>query len=243
MSGFQRVVNREPAPAVAGDFASNNPRTSLVPPVDSGFVAGDANVRVGYFAWGANDGKVYSSLAAAAAVGGAQIGFVGRQPNEPSALITTFLAESIMTLQIGLPVTLQSSGDYWIDLPAVDPNDAIFALATTGAPSLVDDATTEPTGFTGASQSKVNAVTAATTTIAANTGVMTIATVSSGVVEAGQRVTGTGVPFGTFIQYQISGTPGGAGDYQTNSLQRAAVAAFAATMVQGTLAKISKQGA
>jgi len=243
MSGFQKVVNQQPAPAVAGDFASNNPRTSLVPAVEAGLVAGDANVRVGYFAWAANDGKVYSSLAAAAAVGGAQIGFVARQPNIPSALITAFLGESIMTLQTGLPVTLQTSGDYLIDLPAVDPTDAIFALATTGAPSLVDDSTTEPTGFIGASQSKVNAVTANTTTIAATTGIMTIATVSSGVVEAGQRVTGTGVPASTYILYQIGGTPGGAGTYQTNSQNRAAVAAFAATMIQGDLAVISKQGA
>jgi len=241
--GFQRIINQQPAPAVAGDFASNNPRTSLVPAVDSGLVAGDANVRVGYFAWAANDGKVYSSLAAAAAVGGATIGFVARQPNIPSALITAFLGESVMTLQIGLPVTLQTSGDYWVDLAAIDPGDGIFALATTGAPSLVDDATTEPTGFAGASQSKVNAVTAATTTIAVTTGIMTIATVSSGVVEAGQRVTGTGVPYGVRILYQIGGTPGGAGTYQTDSYNRAAVAAFAATMVQGDLAIISKQGA
>lgn len=243
MAGFQRVINREPAPAVAGDFASNNPRSSLVPAIESGLVAGDASVRVGYFAWAANDGKVYSSLAAATSAGGPTLGFVARQPNIPSALITAFLGESIMTLQTGMPVTLQTSGDYWVDLAAIDPGDAIFALATTGAPSLTDDSTTEPTGYTGASQSKVNAVTAATTVIAANTGVMTIATVSSGVVEAGQRVTGTGVPFGTTILYQISGTTGGAGDYATNSLGRAAVAAFAATMIQGTLAKISKQGA
>jgi hypothetical protein len=241
--GFQRVVQSQPAPAVAGDFASNNPRTSLIPATDSGLVAGDASVRCGYFAWAANDGKVYSSLAAAAAVGGATIGFVARQPNIPSALITSFLGESIMTLQIGLPVTLQTSGDYWADLAAIDPGDAIFALATTGAPSLVDDASTEPTGYVGASQSKVNAVTANTTTIAVTTGIMTIATVSSGVVEAGQRVTGTGVPAGTYILYQISGTAGGAGAYQTNSQNRAAVAAFAATMIQGDLAIISKQGA
>lgn len=241
--GFQRVVNQQPAPAVAGDFASNNPRTSLVPAVEAGLVAGDANVRVGYFAWAANDGKVYSSLAAAAAVGGATIGFVARQPNIPSALITAFLGESIMTLQAGLPVTLQTSGDYWVDLVAIDPNDAIFALATTGAPSLVDDATTEPTGYAGASQSKVNAVTAATTVIAVTTGIMQVVTMASGVIEAGQRVTGTGVPFGTNVLYQISGTPGGAGFYQTNSQNRAAVAAFTATFIQGGLAIISKQGA
>lgn len=243
MTGFQRVINRELAPAVAGDFASNNPRSSVVPPVDSGYVVGDSSVRVGYFGWGANDGKVYSSLAAATTAGGPTLGFVARPLNEPSSLITAFLAESIMTLQVGMPVTLQSAGDYFIDLAAVDPGDAIFALATTGAPSLVDDSTTEPTGYAGASQSLVNAVTAATTTIAVTTGIMTIATVSSGVVEAGQRVTGTGVPAQTYIERQISGTAGGAGDYQTNSRNRAAVAAFAATMVQGTMAIISKQGA
>lgn len=240
---FQQVVNQQPAPAVAGDFASNNPRSSVVPPVDSGYVAGDANVRVGYFAWGADDGKVYSSLAAATTAGHPVLGLVASQPNRPSAVITAFLAESIMTLQVGMPVTLQSAGDYWIDLAAVDPGDAIFALATTGAPSLVDDASTEPTGFSGASQSKVNAVTNAATTIAVDTGIMTVAVVASGVLEAGQRVTGTSVPAQTYIVRQISGAAGGAGDYQTNNYNRAAVAAFTATMVQGTLAKISKQGA
>jgi hypothetical protein len=213
---------------------------SVVPPVPGGYVVGDANVRIGYFAWGADDGKVYSTLAAATAAGHPVLGFVGRQPNIPAAMITAFLGEAIMTLQLGREVTLLSAGDFWINLPAVDTGDAIFAVATTGAPSLVDDASTEPTGFVGASQSKVNAVTAATTTIAANTGVMTIATLNSGVVEAGQRVTGTGVPFGTFIVRQLTGAAGGAGTYQTSSYNRAAVAAFAATMVQGTLAKIRK---
>lgn len=243
MAGFQRSVKSDPAPGVAGDFASNNPRSSVVPPVSGAYVVGDASVRVGYFAWGANDGKVYSSLTAATTAGNPVLGFVARQPNIPAALITTFLGESVMTLQVGQPVTLMSAGDYWADLPGADPGEGVFALATTGAPSLVDDATTEPTGFAAASQAKVNAVTAATTTIAVNTGIMTVATVSSGVIEAGQRVTGTGVPAETYITAQLTGTSGGAGTYQTNSYNRAAVAAFAATMVQGTLCKISKQGA
>ncbi len=243
MSGFQQVINRDPAPAVAGDFASNNPRTSVVPPISGSYVVGDASVRCGYFAWGANDGKVYSSLAAATTAGGPTLGYVARTPNIPAALITAFLGESIMTLQVGAPVTLQSSGDYYVDLAGADPGEAIFALATTGAPSLVDDGTTEPTGYTAASQAKVNAVSNAATTIAATTGIMTVAVVASGVIEAGQRVTGTGVPAQTYITAQLTGTAGGAGTYQTTSYNRAAVAAFTATMVQGTLAKISKQGA
>lgn len=243
MTGFQQVVNNNPAPAVAGDFASNNPMSSLVPPIEGALVAGDANVRIGYFAWAADDGKVYSTLAAAAAAGHAQIGFVARQPNIPSAMITAFLGESIMTLQIGREVTLMTAGDFWVDLPGLDATEAVFALATTGAPSLVDDGTTEPTGFVGESSAKVNAVTAATTTIAATTGIMTIATLASGVVEVGQRVTGTGVPAQTYVTRQLTGSAGAAGTYQTNSINRAAVAAFTATMVQGTLAKMGKGAA
>lgn len=243
MSGFQKTVLQQLAPAVEGDFASTNPRSAIPPVVGAAWkVAAGQSVRVGFFAWGGADGLVYSSQAAAAAVtpgGTPVIGFVARLPNEPSVLITTFLAESGMLLNVGMPCTLQSNGDYWAALIGAAFGSVVFAVNTTGAPSLIDDATTDPTGFVANSAAPVNAVTAATTTIAAQTGIMTIATVSSGVVVVGQRVTGTGVAANTYITAQISGT-GGAGTYQTNSVNRAAVAAFAATMIQGNLAKISK---
>lgn len=241
MSGFQKVINQQLAPAVEGDFASVNPRAS-VPPVLGGAwkVAAGQSVRVGFFAWGGADGLVYSSLAAAAATGASVLGFVARPPNEPSVVITTFLAESAMLLQAGFPCTLQSSGDYWASLIGAALGSAVFVLEATGAPSLIDDGTTSPTGFVAQSAAPVNAVTANTTTIAAQTGIMTIATVSSGVVAVGQRVTGTGVVANTYITAQLTGTAGGAGTYQTSSTNRAAVTAFAATMVQGTLAKIGK---
>ena len=50
MSGFQKQVNLTPAPAVAGDFASTNPRAS-VPAGPGGLVAGLTGVIVGQFAW------------------------------------------------------------------------------------------------------------------------------------------------------------------------------------------------
>lgn len=242
MSGFQQVINTQPAVAVEGDFASSNPMASVLSAVEAGLVVAAAQtVRVGYFAWAGADGKVYSSAAGAGA--GAVIGFVARQPNEPSALITAFLGESIMTLQAGMPCTLMSAGDYFASLPGAVPGSVVFADNTTGAPSLVDDASTDPTGFAAASAAKVNAVTAATSTIAVTTGILTIVTLNSGVVEVGQRVTGAGVPAQTYITKQLTGGAGAAGTYQTNSVNRAAVAAFAATMVQGTLCKISKAGA
>lgn len=238
--GFQRVINRELAPAVAGDFASNNPRSSVIPPVDSGFVvAASQAVTVGFFAWGSTAGLVYSTLAGAGS--NPSLGFIARQPNEPSVLITAFLGESLMTLQTGLPATLQRTGDYWATLPGATVGAIVYADATSGAPTLTDNTGANPdTGFKCESAVPVNAVTAATTTIAVTTGIMTIATIASGVVEVGQRVTGTGVPDQTYITRQLTGTAGGAGTYQTTSLNRAAVAAFTATMVQGGLAKIGR---
>lgn len=241
--GFQRKINREPAVAVAGDFASVNPRASVLPPVDSGFkVAAAQAVTCGYFAWGAATGLVYSSEAGGGA--GASLGFVGRQANIPSVLITDFLAEAKMTLNAGMPATLFSAGDFWAQLPGADVGDTVYADAATGAPTLDAAAGANPdTGFVVASPAAVNAVTDAATTIAVNTGIMTVGAVASGVIEAGQRVTGAGVPAETYIERQLTGAAGGAGTYQTNSYNRAAVAAFTATMVQGGLAKISKAAA
>ena len=238
--GFQTVINAQPAPAVEGDFAGNNPKASLPPVVAGAFtVAPGQTLRVGYFGWADVNGLVYSSAAGAAVAGVAGIGFVARQPNEPSALITAFLGESVMTLQQGMPCTLMTAGDYWAAFAAgAAANVAVYATAASGAPTTTAGGNTA-TPFKTASVSLVNAVTANTTTIAVDTGIMTIATVSSGVVVAGQRVTGTGVSPNTYIERQLTGTPGGAGTYQTTSRYRAAVAAFAATMIQGNLAKIT----
>jgi hypothetical protein len=241
MSGFQTVVMAQGAPAVEGDFASANPRSTIPPALGGAWkVAASQSVRVGYFAWGANNGLVYSSLAAATAIGGQVLGFVGRQANEPSDVITTYLAESSMLLNAGMPCTLFSTGDFFVSLIGADPGELVYAVEATGAPSLVDDATTIDSGFVARSQAKVNAVSAATSTIAAQTGILTIATLSSGTFEAGMRLTGGTVPTNTFITAQLSGTTGGAGTYQTTNVGRAAVAAFTATGAQGTLAKIGK---
>lgn len=244
MSGFQKYVNQQPAPAVEGDFAGNNPKASL-PAVVAGAwkVAAGQAVRVGYFAWAAGDGLVYSSAAAAAAAPGGVVGvgFVARSPNEPSALITAFLGESVMTLQAGTPVTLLTAGDFWANFAAgAAANVAVYATAASGAPTTTAGGNTATT-FKTASVARVDVVTDAATTIDADTGVLTVAVIASGGnnIQVGDRVTGVGVPANTYITAQLTGVAGGAGTYQTNSLNRAAVAAFTATLVQGKLAKIT----
>ena len=244
MPGFQTSINADPAPAVAGDFAGANQKASALPVVAGAFkVAPGQSVRVGYFAWGAADGLVYSSAAAAAAIAGGvvAIGFVARQPNIPSVAITAYLGESLMVLNSGQPVTLMTGGDYWAAFAAgAAANVAVYATAATGEPTTTAGGNTA-TRFKTCQAVPVNGVSDATATIAANTGVLTLSAPASGAYAIGGRVTGTGVPANTYIVSQLTGTPNGAGTYRTNSRYRGAVAAFTATISQGILAKISSE--
>jgi len=102
--GFQTQVNAQQAPAVAGDFASSNPRASVVAP-EGGFVAGAAGVTVGRFAWVQSDGKTVLNTGT-----GKPDGFVHR---EQQAFITAYLGEASNVVPVGQPVTLMRTGDYF----------------------------------------------------------------------------------------------------------------------------------
>ena len=81
-------------------------------------------------------------------------------------------------------------------------------------------------------------VTAGTSTIALN--VMTVVTMSSGVIVPGGVVTGTGVTAGTTVVSQLSGTPGGAGTYQVSIAQT--VSATALTVTAAALGVLTVSG-
>jgi len=102
--GFQTQVNAQQAPAVAGDFASSNPRAACVAP-EGGFVAGAAGVTVGRFAWVQSDGKTVLNTGT-----GKPDGFVHR---EQQAFITAYLGEASNVVPVGQPVTLMRTGDYF----------------------------------------------------------------------------------------------------------------------------------
>ena len=103
--GFQTRVNAQQAPAVAGDFASSNPRAACVAP-EGGFVAGAAGVTVGRFAWIQSDGKTVLNTGT-----GKPDGFVHR---EQQAFITAYLGEASNVVPVGQPVTLMRTGDYFV---------------------------------------------------------------------------------------------------------------------------------
>lgn len=102
---FQTQVNLQQSPAVAGDFASDNPRSSVISP-EGGFVCGAGGINVGSFGWVQADGKTVLNSAAA----GAPNGFVARQEQ---ALITSYLAEYGVNIPVGFPVTMYGKGDFW----------------------------------------------------------------------------------------------------------------------------------
>lgn len=111
--GFQTQVNIEPAAAVAGDFASANPRSTVLAGPGA-LVAGEDGVLVGRFAWADEDGVVSNSGT------GKPTGFVHR---EQQGVITIWLMEASMQIPAGLGVTLHNLGDF-------------FAQTTTAATAL-----------------------------------------------------------------------------------------------------------
>ncbi len=123
MTGFQKQINQYLAPAVAGDFASANPRASVVAG-EGQLVSGASGVTIGVFAWAAS-GVVTN------AGSGAPTGFVHR---DMQALITVWLAETSMVIPQGLPVTLHNAGDFWVQTGTVATvGQKVFASNTTGA--------------------------------------------------------------------------------------------------------------
>lgn len=218
MSGFQRQVNLTPAPAVAGDFASSNPRaTVLAGP--GGLVAGVGGVTVGKFAWVDTDGVTVRSRGTAAK---APSGFVHR---EQQGLITAYLGEASMNVPIGFPITLHNEGDFW----AVNAGpgtfavgDAVYANYATGDVAQAAAANASATGSMGA------------TFTASGSGTNLTVSAVTGVLTPGETLgTTTGIPAGTTIVSQTSGTTGGAGVYVTSvatTISAATATSFGTTL-------------
>jgi hypothetical protein len=127
--GFQKQVNREPAFAVEGDFATSNPFASFPSP-EGGLVAGPGGVIIGRFAFIQDDGVTV--LNAMNSVNTVPY-FVHR---DQQGLITEFLQEASMVIPEGMPVTLMRSGDFYVKafapgvIPA--PNRFVFASEIDG---------------------------------------------------------------------------------------------------------------
>lgn len=121
---FPSKVQVQPAIAVAGDFASSNPRASVLATAGA-LKAGTSGLTVGLFAWLDSTGTLASNAGQ-----GVPAGFVHR---EQQALITTYLAEAGMTVPAGFPVTLFKGGDFFgKTATAATRGQKVFAAYATG---------------------------------------------------------------------------------------------------------------
>jgi len=229
MSGFQRQVNLTPAPAVAGDFASSNPRaTVLAGP--GGLVAGAAGVTVGKFAWIASDGITVNSYGVAPR---APDGFVHR---EQQALIQQYLDQVSMNVPVGFPITMHNAGDFWAVLTgsnAAAIDSPIYANYSTGdVAAVAAPAGATVTGSMGSTNTASLGSTSTGTAVAGDATSIDLTSVT-GLVSVGDTLSGTGITAGTTILSQTSGTPGGAGRYKlsaNNTASAATITSFGATI-------------
>ena len=121
--GFQTTVNAQPAPAVAGDFASQNPRASVLAAAGQ-LVAPTGGLIVGNFAFvNPADGTVHQGYTS-----GYQIGFLARNSQ---GLITTFLADSSQVVPAGFMVTLFDAGEFYAKFAAAAPTPGVPVYAST----------------------------------------------------------------------------------------------------------------
>lgn len=209
MPGFQKQVNYQQAPAVEGDFASANPRVNALT-AESGLRAGVGGARVGRFGWIGADGV--TTYNRGANVVSKPDGFVHRQMN---ALITAFLAESSMTIRDGMGMALLNEGDFWVinaGPGAVNRGDQVYTSYADGASYSALPSPTSGTGVLGST----NTAALGSTFTATGTGTSLAVSALTGYLAVGDTIVGTGVPIGTTITAQVSGTTGAAGTYTTS---------------------------
>jgi hypothetical protein len=211
--GVQTQVYPLYAPAVEGDFASNNPRfTVLAGP--SALVAGASGVIVGHFAWATNQAVDFDGAPAIVNSfgAGAVTGFCGRNMQ---ALITTYLADASQVIPQGMGLTLFSGGDFWAKNSGTAqalPLQKAYANLSTGAVTFA--ATGSATAGATSTASTVTAETLSFTgSIAGN--VLTVTGAVTGTIYPGATITNSGptIAAGTMIVSQLSGTIGGDGTY------------------------------
>lgn len=125
---FQKTLNRDLPRGVAGDFASTNPRNSILAGESSLRTAGPINV--GAFAFA----DLATGLVASVFAAGLVIGFVHRN----NQAVVPLGQSASMMIPTGKEIALFSSGDFYCVAPAaVSAGDAVYALDATGAVSAV----------------------------------------------------------------------------------------------------------
>lgn len=216
-NGFQNVVGSKAPLAVEGDFASTNPRASVLA-VGGKLVAPAGGLRVGRFAYvNPADQSVNTAY-----VSGYQIGFFARNAQ---ALITAFLGAATMLVPVGFMVTLFAEGEFWAKFGnGATAGQVVYADELTGAAQSGSGTTsfTGSVGFTGTASFATNVMTVVTRT-------------GNSIIQVGDVVTSATVTAGTTITAILSGLPGAVGSTYSLSTTPGTIATQAATTTSNTL--------
>lgn len=229
--GYQTQVQNQPSQAVAGDFASANPRV-IFPPGPGGFVAGLLGVTVGFAAWKAPPTDPDGTNQVINNFGTGNI--VGLVYNDTQALNTIFLSDASMVIPQGLPVAIIQRGDLWVvnnGTTEAQPQQKAYANFANGQLSFA------ATGATTQSASVTGSIAAASSTFTASIAgdLLTVTAVASGTLTVGTIITGTGIAAGTQIAQQLTGSVGGTGTYLLSPSQQQTVASETMTGTYGVL--------
>jgi len=212
IGSFQTRVNLNNPYAVEGDFASANPRATVLTPDSGAFVAGASGVIIGHFAWVEADGRTVSSYGEA---GSAPSGFVHR---DQQGLLTEYLQASGMLIPPGFPATLMAAGDFFANNAgpsSMVSGDSIYASYADG--SILSAAPAVPSSVTATLGSTNTGALGATFTASAHAGDDTRIDVTAvtGFISIGDTVGNvTGITGNqTIVSQDSGGTPNGAGTY------------------------------
>ena len=229
----QSQVYYAQSPAVAGDWASTNPR-QMVLAGPGGLVAGPVGLTVGAFAWlSSNYVDADNAPQIANNYGsGSVAGFVHR---EQQALISTYLADASMTIPAGFPVTLTDFGDLWVvnnGSTQALPGQKAYANFANGLASFA------ATGSASTATATTFSIAAETFSVTASVSgnVMTVTAVGSGTLYPGS-VLSSAAGSATIIA-QLSGTTGGIGTYSLSVPEQS----VASTTVTGTYGLLTLGG-
>lgn len=231
----QTAVNAQPAPAVAGDFASKNIWTTYDAGA-GGLVAGASGVSVGLFAWVTvpvdSDGtsSFVNNFGA-----GSVAGFVHR---EQQGLIQNYLQTASMTVPAGFPVTLMNGGDFWVvNNGAGMATAGMKAYATLASGQATFAASGAPaSGGSGTASSVAASTFSVTGSITGD--ILTVTAVGSGVIYPGATISGAGVTTGNQIVSQITGAAGSTGTYYVSIPEQS----VASTTISGTYGTLTVGG-
>lgn len=247
--GFQRQVNTTQAPGLPGDFASANPKKTVLAGEGAlvaghGVIAGvlQQGVVVGRFGWLSYE-RADSDNAPAVVDNfgtGLPAGLIHRSQE---GLITIWLDTATQVLPRGYQVTLFDSVDLWVKndgAAACTVGMKAFASFADGSISFAAAGST-PGGGSGSASSIAAATFSVVGSVSGN--VMTVTTVNSGSLYAGATISGTNVTSGSKIIEQLTSTEvggalGGKGTYAVSIPNQSA----ASTTISGTYGVLTVAG-